>query len=174
MGRVIGIEGYRYVYYRRGTTPRRSYSSTVRRSWQVTPWVFGSASARDEPVCVCFHTPKLDHITLVLYLKTSRKRRTPWRFVFHRAHQEELDALRASYGNVYLGFICGDDGVASIDFRTLKSLLNDKFEDQETVTVRRNPGEMYRLTGSDGSLKNAVSRSGFPIDIVENIKAAFG
>ena len=119
-------------------------------------------------------TPKLDHITLVLYLKTSRKRRTPWRFVFHRAHQEELDALRASYGNVYLGFICGDDGVASIDFRTLKSLLNDKFEDQETVTVRRNPGEMYRLTGSDGSLKNAVSRSGFPIDIVENIKAAFG
>jgi hypothetical protein len=118
-------------------------------------------------------TTHLRQVSLVLYLKTSRKRRTPWKFVFHRAHQEELETLSANYGNVYLGFICGDDGIATIDFKTLRFMLDEKFEDQEVVTVRRNPGEMYRLSGSDGALKNAVSRSGFPIDVVDTLRSAF-
>lgn len=110
-------------------------------------------------------------ISVALYLKSSRKRRTPWRFAFHRIHQEELNRLKSENDVVYVGFICGDDGIAAIDFRTLKLLLDDEFGDQETVAVRRNPGEMYWLTGSDGSLKNAVSRSGFPVEIVEKVKS---
>ena len=111
--------------------------------------------------------------SVALYLKSSRKRRTPWRFAFHRTHQEELNRLKAENNGVYIGFICGDDGIAAIEFKTLKLVLDDEFGDQETVAVRRNPGEMYRLTGSDGSLKNAVSRSGFPSEIVETLKVTF-
>lgn len=110
---------------------------------------------------------------VALYLKSSRKRRTPWRFAFHRTHQEELNRLKAENDRVYIGFICGDDGIAAIDFKTLKLLLDDEIGDQETVAVRRNPGEMYWLTGSDGSLKNAVSRSGFPGEIIEELKITF-
>ena len=101
-------------------------------------------------------------------LKMSLKRRGPWTFNFMRSHQEAHERLASEYGSLYVGLICGRDGIAGLSMEELRTVLNDEFEEQESILVRRRLKTMYQVTGRDGVLRGRVSRQA----IFEKIEAA--
>ena len=96
--------------------------------------------------------------SIPIYLKASSKRKGPWTFNFLRIHQETQETLFRTYGELFVCLICGKDGVAGLSMQEFRKVLDDHFEDQESITVRRRLKTMYHLTGRDGVLENRVSR----------------
>ena len=95
---------------------------------------------------------------LPICLKASSKRRGPWTFNFSRDHQEAHEALYRTYGELIFCLICGKDGVAGLSMQEFRKVLDDHFEEQENITVRRRLRTMYQVTGRDGALERRVSR----------------
>ncbi|MDC3348341.1 hypothetical protein OAV60_03370 [Paracoccaceae bacterium] len=110
-------------------------------------------------------------VSFGLYIKTSQSRRSPWTYSFSRKHQEEIEVMRTTCRQVFVPFINNDDGVACISYDELKELLDDNFEENEWITVKRNPGERYRLSGRDGELKKPLASSWFPSNIIEYLES---
>lgn len=102
-----------------------------------------------------------------IFLKISNKRLSPWRYTFTRGHQDEIFKLKNKCGQVFLGFVCGDDGIACIDFDELKFILDDHHEEQEWVSVSRRVDQHYRIKGNDGEFSNTISKSNFPRKLID-------
>ena len=96
---------------------------------------------------------------LPIYIKYSTSRRGPWTFNFQRAHQELQESYCCSYGECMVVFVCGKDGVAALTHLDFRKVLDDFFEEQESVTIKRKHNEMYRVRGSNGTLERKVSRN---------------
>ncbi len=94
-----------------------------------------------------------------LYIKYSSKRMSPWRFSFAKEHQDEIQKLRDELSDVYVVFVCNDDGFASLSFSELRQILDAVHKDVEWVSISRNPREMYSVKGSDGALAFKVGVS---------------
>ena len=105
-----------------------------------------------------------------LALKMSVKRKGPWTFNFMRAHQEAYERLFGEYGELFVCLICGRDGVAGLSMQEMRTVLDDKFEEQESISVRRRLKTMYQVVGRDGELRGRVSRQA----VFEKIQAALG
>jgi len=97
-----------------------------------------------------------------IFLKVSNKRRSPWSYNFLREHQDEVFELKENYGQVFLIFVNGDDGIACVDFDRFKQVLDEHHEDQEWVRVSRKPRETYRISGNDGKMENPLPKNSFP------------
>jgi hypothetical protein len=108
-----------------------------------------------------------NHKTLGLFIKYSTKRRSPWRYSFHKEHQEEINMLSIDYKNTFVIFVNGDDGILSLSYSELKNILDENYEDQEWVAISRKPRELYRISGKDGKIDRPISSSKFPDGIVE-------
>ena len=100
-----------------------------------------------------------------IFIKISNKRLSPWRYTFLKKHQDEIVTLYEKCGQVYIAFVCGDDGIACIDFDELKSILDEHHEEQEWVSVSRKLNQNYRVKGNDGIYSKALSRANFPKNI---------
>lgn len=96
------------------------------------------------------------------FIKVSGKRRTPWRYSFHSRHQDELKVFKDRCGEAFVIFANGDDGFTCLDFDQLKEILDEEHEDQEWVSVSRQPRQAYRVSGNDGNLNTPVPRNAFP------------
>lgn len=105
-----------------------------------------------------------------LFIKISNKRLSPWRYNFIKAHQDEIQSLKEQYGQVFVAFVCGDDGIASIDFEQLKEILDDNHEEQEWVSISREIKQNYRVKGNDGNFEKALPRNSFPGNVVSYFK----
>jgi len=97
-----------------------------------------------------------------LFIKTSRKRVSPWRYNFLIEHQDEVLEMKKLYGEVFLIFVNGDDGIACIEFERLKQILDDNHEEQEWVSISRKLNEAYRISGNDGKLEKPLPINSFP------------
>jgi hypothetical protein len=102
-----------------------------------------------------------------LFIKTSVKRLSPWRYSFTKDHQDEILKLKKKYGQVFLIFVNGDDGIACISFEKLKEVLDDNHEESEWVSVSRKPRETYRISGTDGKMEKTLPKNSFPKVISE-------
>ena len=71
---------------------------------------------------------------------------------------------------MFLLFITDKEGVAVIDYPTLKQLLDDHFDDTEWISVTRKLRENYRVSGKDGKLDRALPKNAFPRSIIEYIE----
>ena len=111
--------------------------------------------------------------SFAVYVKTSSKRISPWRFTFLRDHQQEIENLIASHDEVFLALVNGNDGVACFNYATLKTLLDDYFEDSEWISIRRKTGEQYTVAGKDGKLTGKLPLNEFPSAIIEFVETAF-
>ncbi|RYD85328.1 MAG: hypothetical protein EOP84_02855 [Verrucomicrobiaceae bacterium] len=99
---------------------------------------------------------------LPVLIKFSRNRRGPWSFTFTGEQQLAQVDLAGQYGNLVVCLVCGTDGVAGVDFRDFRKLLDENVEMQgESVSVRRGLNEMYALRGKDGELDRKISRDQF-------------
>jgi hypothetical protein len=96
---------------------------------------------------------------LPLYIKYSTSRRGPWVFNFQKSHQEIQQNLYENYSECIVAFVCGKDGVAALSHESFRNVLDESFDHQEAVTIRRKHNEMYRVRGKDGVLERRVSRS---------------
>lgn len=92
------------------------------------------------------------------YLKLSTKRKGPWTFTFLRSHQDAQEKLYLTYGECFTCLICGRDGVAGVNMKEFRQMLDGDFEEQESVTVRRQLNSLYQIKGRDGALEYRVSR----------------
>lgn len=104
--------------------------------------------------------------TLPVYIKYSTSRRGPWAFNFQETHQEYQQFLYRKYDECIVAFVCGKDGIAALTHESFRIVLDDFFDHQESVTIRRKHNEMYRVRGKDGVLERRVSRSSLE-DILE-------
>lgn len=93
-----------------------------------------------------------------LYLKFSRNRKSPWGFTFHREHQEQYQLMIDRYGDCILGLVCGKDGIAALNYAQMREVLDDDFDEQEGITVRRRLNQMYSVGGANGKLSRKVAR----------------
>jgi hypothetical protein len=107
-----------------------------------------------------------------LFIKISNKRRSPWRYNFDKAHQDEIAQLKNKYGQVFVAFVAGDDGIACVDYVQLKSMLDEYHEEQEWVSVTRKLRQNYRVKGHDGSLERPLPLNSFPDNIVKHFKSS--
>ena len=93
-----------------------------------------------------------------IYLKVSNKRIGPWTFTFNKLHQNSQIRLYEQFGECLTGLICGKDGIAGLYMSELRQVLNDEFQEQEQVSVRRQLKTMYNVKGRHGPLEKRVSR----------------
>jgi hypothetical protein len=99
--------------------------------------------------------------TMGLYIKYSSKRLSPWRFSFHKRHQDKILEMKKDIGELYLLLVCNDDGVVVLTFDELKQILNENYETVEWISATRNRRQMYSIKGSDGKLSFKVGRDEF-------------
>lgn len=95
---------------------------------------------------------------LPIYVKFSRSRRGPWSFNFQRDHQTEYQKLVRTYGECITALVCGADGIVALKDAQLRQILDEVFDEQESVSVRRKLNHMYSVRGSNGELSQKVSR----------------
>jgi hypothetical protein len=93
-----------------------------------------------------------------LYIKFSRSRKGPWSFNFHRDHQVRYRHLVKSYGDCITALVCGKDGIVALNDVQMREILDDNFDGQESVSVRRKLNHMYSVNGSNGELSQKISR----------------
>ena len=101
-------------------------------------------------------------------LKMSSKRKGPWTFNFMRAHQEAHERLFEEYGELFVCLICGRDGVAGLNMQEMRTVLDNRFDEQESISVRRRLKTMYQVVGRDGELRGRISRQA----VFEKVQAA--
>ena len=96
---------------------------------------------------------------LGIYIKYTKKNRSPWNFNFVKDHQEEIEILNELCKDCFIAFVCGTDGIALLSYNELKQLLDDNFEDSERIGINRKPRGNYWLKGRDGKLEKSVTNA---------------
>ncbi len=93
-----------------------------------------------------------------VFIKFSRNRKGPWGFTFSRDHQLQYRQLVEQYRDCITALVCGNDGIVALNDSQINQILDDKFDEQESVSVRRKLNHMYSVKGSNGELSQKVSR----------------
>lgn len=96
-----------------------------------------------------------------IYIKYSTKRLTPWRFSFQKIHQDEISQMKNELQNVFILLVCGEDGIVTLSFSELKTILNEIHEEVEWISASRTPNKEYTIKGSDGTLKQKIGKNDF-------------
>ena len=68
-----------------------------------------------------------------LYIKYSKKRMTPWVFTFKKKHQEEFQILSELHKKTFLALVCGDDGIACLEYDQFKKIFHTNVDDFEWI-----------------------------------------
>ena len=102
-----------------------------------------------------------------IYIKHSKKVISPWRFTFLKEHQEEFKAMDELCENTFLILVCNKDGIASINSKVLKKVLDENHDPAEWISASRLKRESYAIKGSDGKLNFKINLRDFPRDIIK-------
>jgi hypothetical protein len=100
---------------------------------------------------------------LGVFMKHSAKRMSPSRFTFNLEQVSDLLNLEAKYFDSFVIFICGDDGVVTLDVGTLHEVVT--FDNGETawVAIERKPRSQYTVRGNRTELGRKVPHGVLPI-----------
>ncbi len=107
-----------------------------------------------------------------IYIKHTTKRLTPWRFSLQRVHQDEILKMKNELGEVFVILVCGEDGLVTLSFDELKTILNEAHGNVEWISAARRPREEYAIKGSDGSLDYKVAKLDFGKKISDAMRTA--
>jgi len=98
---------------------------------------------------------------LPIAMKFSRSRKGPWTFNYQRENQILYNELVRVFGNCVTAYTCGTDGVVAVEHAQLRQFLDEVFEEQESVSIRRKLKQMYSIRGRDGTLNKKVARDSY-------------
>jgi hypothetical protein len=93
-----------------------------------------------------------------VFVKHSSKRMRPWRFTFHIDQIADMLDLEAAFPNSFATFVCGTDGLLTLDMMTLHQLVSFEETEQAWVRIDRRPRAMYSLSGNRSELSHKVAR----------------
>jgi len=98
-----------------------------------------------------------------LYIKYSQKRMSPWVFTFDKEHVKEIKDINDLLSNIFIVFVCNDDGICCIDWKEFCTLISvDNSSYPKWIKVSRKKNEKYSVSGVDGELKHKIGNSDFP------------
>lgn len=104
-----------------------------------------------------------------VYMKHSSKRMSPWRFSFNIDQASDLLDLEQKYPDSFVVFVCGTDGLVTLSFADLHTIVSFQESENAWVSIARPPRAQYEVAGNRGELKYKVIR-GIGI-IPETLKA---
>jgi hypothetical protein len=93
-----------------------------------------------------------------VYLKHSSKRMSPWRFSFTIDQAADLLDLEQKFPDSFVVFVCATDGLVTLSFADLHTIVSFQESENAWVSVSRPPRAQYDLAGNRGELKYKVSR----------------
>lgn len=97
-----------------------------------------------------------------MLVKHSTKRLSPWQFTFHAEHAKDLRSLEKAYSS-YVTFVCGFDGLVTIDVKMLRQIVSFDNTEQAWVRIDRKPRSLYGLVGNRSELPYKIPRGMQPI-----------
>ena len=104
-----------------------------------------------------------------LYIKYSTNRLSPWPFVFSADHWAELDDLSEVVEKIWIVLVCGQEGVISIDWGTVKTrLMHPDDTDGFSLLASKRPSQKFRLRGS-GATPILIAENHYPDIILREI-----
>jgi len=105
---------------------------------------------------------------IVIYIKYSQKRISPWTFSFSKVHIEELKKIKEDKSSLFIILLCNDDGICCLNFQEFSNIISIENENfPKWIKAQRQHGEKYAVSGSDGDLKYKIGNSDFPQKIYE-------
>ena len=113
-----------------------------------------------------------EFLNIGLYVKLSKKRRTPWTYTFVKKHQEDVDNCFKKNNNLFIILVNSNDGICCLDYKEFRNILDYNHEESEGIRVSRKLKQSYRLSGRDGKLKYTIAPSSFPSKIIEYVNSA--
>jgi hypothetical protein len=93
-----------------------------------------------------------------VYIKHSSKRMSPWRFTFTIEQAADLLDLEHKFPDSFVVFVCGTDGLVTLSFGDLHSIVSFQESENAWVSISRPPRTQYEVAGNRGELKYKVSR----------------
>ncbi|WP_029585066.1 hypothetical protein [Bradyrhizobium sp. URHD0069] len=93
-----------------------------------------------------------------VYVKHSSKRMSPWRFSFNIDQAADLLDLEHKFPDSFVVFVCGTDGLVTLSFADLHTIVGFQESENAWVSVSRPPRAQYDLAGNRGEMKYKVSR----------------
>jgi hypothetical protein len=75
------------------------------------------------------------------------------------AHQERLKDIFDRYSECVTAFVCGRDGIATLPYVELQTILDSNLGPQEIVSIRRRHNHMNQIRGRNGVLDRKISRN---------------
>ncbi|MDC1384353.1 hypothetical protein N8329_00070 [Crocinitomicaceae bacterium] len=81
--------------------------------------------------------------------------------------------MKKKMKNVYVVFVCHDDGIVVLSFDELKIILDHEHDEVEWVAIKRRSHEQYAVSGHDGKLDFKVADTDFPAKALENTGLSF-
>jgi hypothetical protein len=93
-----------------------------------------------------------------VYVKHSSKRMSPWRFTFTIEQAADLLDLEQRFPDSFVVFVCGTDGLVTLAFADLHTIVSFQESENAWVSVSRPPRTQYELAGNRGELKYKISR----------------
>lgn len=92
-----------------------------------------------------------------VFMKHSAKRMSPWRFTFSLEQVSDFLDLEGKYFDSFVVFICGDDGLVTLDAASLHQIVT--FEDVEKawIAIERKKRSQYSVWGNRAELQNKIS-----------------
>lgn len=121
----------------------------------------------NSPTCIKKHSGNhssyiIDNKTSI-YIKYSQKRISPWTFSFTKTHIEEINKVKNGFENIFIILVCNNNGICCLNYQefcTVISVKSNYFP--KWIKARRQKGEKYTVTGSDGKLTYKIGDSDFP------------
>src|SRR5215510_15363355 len=83
-----------------------------------------------------------------LFIKHSAKRMPPWAFTFNLEQASDLLDLEAACHETFVVFVCGDDGLVTLDVGILHSIVSFNSTEHAWVRIDRPPRSQYSVSGN--------------------------
>jgi len=93
-----------------------------------------------------------------VFMKHSAKRMSPWRFTFSLEQVSDLLDLEAKYFDSFVVFICGEDGLVTLDVASLHQIFTFDDVEKAWVAIERKPRSQYTVWGNRTELPNKISK----------------
>ena len=93
-----------------------------------------------------------------VYVKHSSKRMSPWRFTFTIEQAADLLDLEHKFPDSFAVFVCGTDGLVTLSFADLHTIVSFQESENAWVSISRPPRTQYEVAGNRGELQYKVAR----------------
>jgi hypothetical protein len=98
-----------------------------------------------------------------VFIKHSSKRMSPWRFTFNLDQVSDLLDLEAVCFDSFVVFVCGDDGLVTLDVASLHQIVSFQDTEHAWIRVDRPPRSQYNVSGNRAALPSKVANGTSPI-----------